>query len=66
MQVIINGQAQEVAEGTTISQLLSSLNIALDGTAVAVDDAIVPKSQFDTFVLTFAMRVDIFSLVAGG
>lgn len=66
MQVIVNGQAHEVAQDTTLSQLLSSMHIALDGTAVAVNDEIVPKSNFGNFKVNEAMRIDIFSLVAGG
>lgn len=66
MLVLVNGQEHEVAEGTTLSQLLTSLQIALDGTAVAVNDEIVPKSKFGDFVISAAMRIDIFSLVAGG
>lgn len=66
MQIVLNGQAHEVAAGTTLTELLASLNIALDGTAVSVNDEIVPKSKFGEFALSEAMRVDIFSLVAGG
>lgn len=66
MQVIVNGQAHDIAQDTTLEQLLSSMHIALDGTAVAVNDEIVPKSKFGDFKITQAMRIDIFSLVAGG
>lgn len=66
INVIVNGTAREVAEGTTMTQLLASLNFALDGTAVAVNDEIVPKSTFEGFVLEANMKVDVFSLVAGG
>lgn len=66
MQITVNGQAHEVAEGATLSDLLASLKIALDGTAVAVNDEIVPKSRFGEFALSANMRIDIFSLVAGG
>lgn len=66
MQVMVNDQAHEIADGLTLSELISSLNIALDGTAIAVNDEIVPKSSFDDFVLNAGMQIDIFSLVAGG
>lgn len=62
----VNGKATEIAPGSTLSALLEQLNFALDGTAVAVDDAIVPKSTFGNFVLQADMKVEVFSLVAGG
>lgn len=62
----VNGKNTEIAPGTTLSALLEKLNFALDGTAVAVDDAIVPKSTFGSFELQDKMKIEVFSLVAGG
>lgn len=66
MQIVLNGQDHKVDPSTNLTSLLSALSIALDGTAVAVNDEIVPKSKFNDFILEEGMRVDIFSLVAGG
>lgn len=66
MLIQVNGKDHEVEQGTTLSTLLQDLGFALDGTAVAVNDEIVPKSTFDQYILNDHMKVDIFSLVAGG
>lgn len=62
----VNGRATTIAPGTTLSALLEELKFSLDGTAVAVNESIVPKSTFGTFVLQNNMKVEVFSLVAGG
>lgn len=62
----VNTKVTQIAPGTTLSALLEQLNFALDGTAVAVDDTIVPKSTFGSFELKDHMKVEVFSLVAGG
>lgn len=66
MQIEVNNEPREVAQGQSLKELMASLQFPTEGTAVAVDDAIVPKSQWDSFVLTAGMKVDVFSLVAGG
>lgn len=66
MIIQVNGTSHEVNQDTTLTDLLKSLGFALDGTAVAVNDEIVPKSSFDQFKLSDQMKIDIFSLVAGG
>ena len=37
-----------------------------EGVAVAVDEKIVKKADFDTFVLKDGMSVDVFNMVSGG
>ena len=66
LELEINGERHEVAVGTTLAQLLEELNFATNGTAVAVDDSIVPKGSWADFKLAQGMKVDVFSLVAGG
>ena len=49
LELEINGERHEVAVGTTLAQLLEELNFATNGTAVAVDDSIVPKGAWADF-----------------
>lgn len=64
--ITVNGKSEQLEDNTNVAALVAKLGLVTDGTAVAVDDAIVPKSQFDTFTLKDGMKADVFSLVAGG
>ncbi|MGN1281242.1 MAG: sulfur carrier protein ThiS [Succinivibrio sp.] len=56
----------ELKEGTTLKEFLDSQNLSRDGVAVAVDESIVKKAQYDTFVLKDGMSLDVFNMVSGG
>lgn len=66
IDLTLNGKALSVAPGTSLEQLLQEHHGQLNGAAVAVDGAIVPRSEWPNFTLTAKMAVDVFSLVAGG
>ncbi len=66
IEVSLNGQALSVALGTVLEQLLQQHHPQLQGAAVAVNGAIVPRSEWPHYELTAGMAVDVFSLVAGG
>ncbi len=66
MKVTFTGEPLEIGAGTTLGQVFKEKGIGLDGTAAAVNDAIVPKAGFDTYELQEGMRLDVFTLVAGG
>lgn len=66
MQINLNGHFYACDEGCTLEALVQQQKLSLDGLAVAIDEKIIPKSQFSSFVLKEGMKVDIFTLVAGG
>ena len=56
----------ELKEGITLNEFLQSKQLSREGVAVAVDEKIVKKADFDTFVLKDGMSVDVFNMVSGG
>jgi sulfur carrier protein len=68
MRLYLNGEELEVPEGTTISELIKSLNIQVRevGFAVAVNEEVVPKSKYESHKLSEGDRVEIVHLVGGG
>ena len=56
----------ELKEGITLNEFLQSKQLSRDGVAVAVDEKIVKKADFDTFELKDGMSVDVFNMVSGG
>jgi sulfur carrier protein len=62
----VNGEAREVARGSTLGALLDALGVRRDGMAVARNDAVVPRARVDETALAPGDRVEIIVPVAGG
>jgi sulfur carrier protein len=62
----LNGAARELADGTTLDALLEALNVRRDGTAVALNDDVVPRAQYAQTTLHDGDRLEIIVAVAGG
>ncbi len=65
MILILNGQPCDTA-ASTVAQLLEEKDIAPDGTAVAVAEQVIPRSQWETTPLTEGAAVEILTAVQGG
>ena len=65
MIVTVNDQELEVDQNTTVAALLESLGVPDRGVAVAVNWAVLPRSQWDAAVPPGA-RVEVLTAVQGG
>lgn len=66
MQVVINGEAIDITEGTSVEQLMSSYGIEKAGVAVELNLNILENDELDTTVLASGDRLEIISFVGGG
>lgn len=66
MRVIVNGEEQEVAEASTIADLLSQTGLAGTPCAVEVNKALIPKRKHAEHSLHEGDRVELVTLVGGG
>ena len=67
MNVEINRQRVEVnAETRTLSQLLRKENLDQPGRAVAVNNQIAPRDQWETMALEDGMKITVIQAVCGG
>lgn len=66
MKLTLNGEAREVADGTTLEALLDALGIRRDGSAVALNDDVVPRVRYARTTLHDGDRLEIIVAVAGG
>jgi len=66
MQVSVNGSAADVAVGTTVAALLDGQAIDPRGVAIAVNEAVVPKSTWGRVVLVDGDRIEILVAAQGG
>ena len=66
MQIYVNGNGRETAEGSTISDLLQELEIRNDQIAVEVNVKIIDRSEFDSCILKDQDKVEIINFIGGG
>ncbi|GAA1285025.1 sulfur carrier protein ThiS [Pseudonocardia aurantiaca] len=66
MQVWINGEQRELAEGARVADVLAVLGAPSTGVAVAVDGEVVPRAGWADSVLTDGSRVEVLTAVQGG
>lgn len=66
MNIILNGQIKQIDDNTNISQLLKSLDLSNKRLAVEINQAIVPRSDFDSFTLNESDKVEIVQAIGGG
>lgn len=66
MQIEINDQKVICDDGLSLTEVLRSQNVQTDYVAVAVDLTIVPKAEWDGFVVRDGSKIIIIKAVQGG
>ncbi|CAG8999835.1 MAG: hypothetical protein CENE_01818 [Candidatus Celerinatantimonas neptuna] len=66
MNIILNHQPYEVADGCTLFQLAQLLPRSGQGLAFAIDGEIVVRSCWPEYPLCAGQQVSVFSAIAGG
>ncbi|MEQ5306519.1 sulfur carrier protein ThiS [Providencia rettgeri] len=66
MHIIINDQPMEFHAPLTVNQLFSTLDRPMVGTALAINQVIIPKSQWDSYLINDQDNILLFQAIAGG
>ena len=66
MKIQVNEQALEVSEKTNIEQLLLQLDKPLVGSAVAVNQEVITRSQWESYIISEGDNISLFQAIAGG
>jgi sulfur carrier protein len=66
MQVWINGERCELADGARVRDALAALGVPDNGVAVAVDGEVVPRADWSSAALADGARVEVLTAVQGG
>jgi sulfur carrier protein len=66
VQVWINGEPRELADGAAVADAVAALGLPGRGVAVAVDGAVVPRTTWDATALADGARVEVLTAVQGG
>lgn len=66
MNITVNGSALEIAPNSTLEALLKSLDKPLNGSALAVNEHIIRRSQWAEYRLCDGDKISLFQAIAGG
>jgi sulfur carrier protein len=66
VEIWLNGERREVAEGSTVEALISMLEMEGDRVAVELNRAIVRRAAWGERVLTAGAKVEVVHFVGGG
>ena len=66
MELMVNGEKREVAEGSTVSTLLEALKIAPERVVVEMNLKILKRAEHLTTILKEGDQVEIVQFVGGG
>jgi len=62
----VNGEPRDLADGMTVGALLDLIGAPRAGIAVARNEQVVRRAEYDVHALTDGDRVEIIKAVAGG
>lgn len=66
LQITLNKKIMNIESGTTLSQLFDLLELDTRGCAVAIDNQIVPRTQWTLTELKSDVDINLFQAIAGG
>ena len=66
MHIQLNGEARDIAPGTTLVQLLEAEGLAHRRVAVEINGEIVPRSQYSERIIAEGDRLEIVHAIGGG
>lgn len=68
MKILVNGQEKVIDREVTVMELLEIMDVKFRevGLAVAINEEVVPKSEYTTRKVREGDRVEIVQLVGGG
>jgi thiamine biosynthesis protein ThiS len=66
IEINVNGESRRIADGATVAQLLSELELTGKYVAVEVNLHLVPRPKHTQYRLAEGDRLEIVTLVGGG
>lgn len=66
MKIYINQKEIEVQDSISVKELLDMQQITIEGTAIAIDNKLVPKNEWNDRILTDGNKITIIRATFGG
>jgi sulfur carrier protein len=65
-EISVNGEPRALTDGTTVRDVVTSLTRHPEGCAVAVNDTVVPRSDWPARAVEPGDRIEVLTAVQGG
>ena len=66
MNIYINQKEIEVQDSISVKELLDMQQIAIEGTAIAIDNKLVPQNEWNNRILTDGNNITLIRATIGG
>ncbi|NOH81527.1 sulfur carrier protein ThiS [Vibrio sp. RE86] len=66
MYITINEQQQQVAEKTSLKQIVEQFELPDMGCVFAINNNVVPRSEWENTILSEGDAISLFQAIAGG
>lgn len=66
MKITINGAEHEAEDGSSVAGVVASVTVQPAGVAVALNDQVVPRTDWKTTIVREADRIEVLTAVQGG
>ncbi|MFF9239260.1 sulfur carrier protein ThiS [Streptomyces sp. NPDC014801] len=66
MNISVNGEPHRIEPGTALDAVVKSLTAAPSGVAAALNETVVPRTQWSATALAEGDRVEVLTAVQGG
>ena len=66
MQILVNDEPMQCAAGQTVSELLTQLNQLKPGAALALNQQILPREQWEQQIVQEGDQILFFQVIEGG
>lgn len=66
MEIFINGKSIATDRSLSLAELLQQQGIPTEGTAVAINNRVIPRSQWSSTPVEDQMKITVISAVCGG
>ena len=66
MKIQVNNKEVEISQESTLAQLTEQLQLPAQGVAIAVNNKMIPRTEWETFVLHENDRLVIIKAACGG
>lgn len=66
MTIVVNGQVQDVAEGSSLADVVRAAGLELERVAVEHERVVVPRAQLESTLVSDGDKVEIVCFVGGG
>ncbi|RQW61418.1 sulfur carrier protein ThiS [Vibrio viridaestus] len=66
VEVMINNRKETLASGSSLADIIEKLSLPAKGCVFAINNTVVPQSQWPSYILNSGDQISLFQAIAGG